>query len=316
MAIIRPENMDFTGKNFSMIISGSPGTGKTTMALSAPNPIIIDFDKGISRVKAQHRKPAIMVSTYEEVLTDIQSPDMKEFETIIIDTGGSFITFLQEWAMRTNPSQSRQKNGAISLKGFGAVKSEFVRFTNMLQYTFSKHIIYIFHTIEQKDKDITKQRLLCEGAARDIVWQPCDIGCYLQIIGDDRVAGFTPTEEYFAKGCYGVSGLHKLPRLDDHTSNDFLTQLFSEMQHNLANETTIFEDAKEKYQKAMNEGKQAVEEIVCADSANAFTQALGMIEHALTSKAEIGVIAKAKIKELGLLWDKDSKMWVPTMEEL
>jgi len=308
--------MDFTGKNFSMIISGSPGTGKTTMALSAPNPIIIDFDKGISRVKAQHRKPAIMVSTYEEVLTDIQSPDMKEFETIIIDTGGSFITFLQEWAMRTNPSQSRQKNGAISLKGFGAVKSEFVRFTNMLQYTFSKHIIYIFHTIEQKDKDITKQRLLCEGAARDIVWQPCDIGCYLQIIGDDRVAGFTPTEEYFAKGCYGVSGLHKLPRLDDHTSNDFLTQLFSEMQHNLANETTIFEDAKEKYQKAMNEGKQAVEEIVCADSANAFTQALGMIEHALTSKAEIGVIAKAKIKELGLLWDKDSKMWVPTMEEL
>ena len=96
MPIIQPHEMDFTGEKFSMIISGSPGVGKTTLALSAPNPIIIDFDKGTKRVKAQHRKPTIMCSTYEEVLQDLQGSAIKEYETIIIDTGGSLITYLQD----------------------------------------------------------------------------------------------------------------------------------------------------------------------------------------------------------------------------
>jgi putative hydrolase of the HAD superfamily len=68
MAIVRPENMDFSGQKFSAIIYGSPGVGKTTLALSAPAPVLIDFDRGISRVRAQHRQPTIMCNTYEEVL--------------------------------------------------------------------------------------------------------------------------------------------------------------------------------------------------------------------------------------------------------
>lgn len=42
--IRQPEEMTFTDKKFSMIIYGSPGLGKTTLALSAPAPVIIDFD--------------------------------------------------------------------------------------------------------------------------------------------------------------------------------------------------------------------------------------------------------------------------------
>jgi len=309
MSIIRPENMDFSGKKFSMIISGSPGTGKTTLALSAPNPVIIDFDKGISRVKAQHRKSTIMCNAYEDVLKDLEDPEIKKFETIIVDTGGSFITFLQDWVMRDNPSVNRQKNGAISLKGFGAVKAEFVRFTNMLQYTFNKNIIYIFHTVEQKDKDTTKQRLLCEGAARDIVWQPCDIGCFLQIIGDDRVAGFSPTEEYFAKGCFGVSGMRKLPKLGENVPNDFLTNLFAEMQQCITEENKIYEVEKENYSKAIEAGKKIVAKIKDAETANVAAKEIEEISHALTSRKEIGAMARARVTELGLKWNKEKKVY-------
>jgi len=309
MSIVRPENMDFSGKKFSMIISGSPGTGKTTLALSAPNPVIIDFDKGISRVKAQHRKATIMCNTYEDVLRDLEDPEIKKFDTIIVDTGGSFITFLQDWAMRDNPTANRQKNGSISLKGFGAVKAEFVRFTNMLQYTFNKNIIYIFHTVEQKDKDTTKQRLLCEGAARDIVWQPCDIGCFLQIIGEDRVAGFSPTEEYFAKGCFGVSGMHKLPRLGENVPNDFLTNLFADMQKCIAEESKIYESEKETYNMAIEVGTDIVDKIKDAKTANAAIKEIEKISHALTSKKEIGAMARARVTELGLKWNKEKKIY-------
>ncbi len=115
--IKKPEEMTFSDKKFSMLLYGAPGVGKTTLALSAPDPIIIDFDRGMSRVKAQHRKTAIFCDTYEEVLNDIKSPEVSDCQTLIIDTGGSFVTFLQDWAMRTNPTVNRQKNGAISLKG-------------------------------------------------------------------------------------------------------------------------------------------------------------------------------------------------------
>ena len=107
MAIVKPEQLDFSGKKFSMILYGSPGVGKTTLALSAPNPLLIDFDRGISRVRANHRTASIQSTTYEEVLKDIASPEAKEYETIVVDTGGSFVTFLQDWAIRTNPSQNQ-----------------------------------------------------------------------------------------------------------------------------------------------------------------------------------------------------------------
>ena len=151
--IKQPSEMTFTDKKFSMILYGSPGVGKTTLALSAPDPILIDFDRGMSRVKAQHRKAAIFCDTYEEVLADLASPEMKDYQTVVVDTGGSFVSFLQDWAMRDNPAVNRQKNGAISLKGFGAVKSEFIRFTGHVKDVLNKNIIYVFHSQEQTDKD-------------------------------------------------------------------------------------------------------------------------------------------------------------------
>lgn len=82
-----------------------------------------------------------MCDTYEDVLKDMASPEVASCQTIIVDTGGSFVSFLQDWAMRTNPAVNKQKNGAISLKGFGAVKSEFNRFTSHVKDVMNKNVI-------------------------------------------------------------------------------------------------------------------------------------------------------------------------------
>ena len=307
--ILQPSEMDFSNKNFSMIISGSPGIGKTTLALSAPDPVLIDFDKGISRVRAQHRKAAIVCDTYEEVLKDIQSPEVKAAKTLVLDTGGAFITYLQDWAMRDNPALNQQKNGAISLKGFGAVKSEFVRFTNVLQYTMNKNIIYIFHTMEERDKDITKQRLMCEGAARNIVWQPCDLGCFVQMVGDNRFCGFSPTEEYFAKGCYGITGLIEVPELSSGTPNDFITRLFDRARENIAAESA--QNAKEMmgYDQAMKNVRAIMAEVVDAETANQAAGQMRDLQHHLTSEREGRELFRAKVKELGLTYNKQEQRY-------
>ena len=308
MAIVKPTNMNFIGKKFSMIISGSPGVGKTTLALSAPSPVLIDFDDGVSRVRAQHRTPTIVCRSYAEVLEDLKSPEMKDFDTIIIDTGGSLVTFIGIWAREQSPGNGNRAGG-MSPQGWGAIKNEFLRLTNMLKYELKKNIIYIFHTREDKDKDVTKQRLVCEGSAKEIVWQPCDIGCFLYMHGDKRVAGFTPTEEYFAKGTHGVSGLTDVPTLGVDDKNDFITSLFSKMKDVVAEENKAFEVDKSVYEKALEAGRELVSEIVDAETANAFTKKLNALEHALTSQKEIGAMARKRIAELKLVWSRKTKAW-------
>ena len=100
MPIFKPSMETFSNQRFSAIIYGAPGTGKTTLACSAPNPILIDLDKGMQRIRAQHRVDFIRVDNYEQLLEDLESPELKAYDTITIDTGGSLITLMQDYVMR------------------------------------------------------------------------------------------------------------------------------------------------------------------------------------------------------------------------
>lgn len=304
--IKQPEEMTFTDKKFSVILYGSPGVGKTTLALSAPDPILIDFDRGISRVKAQHRKATIVCDTYEDVLKDMASPEIASCQTIIVDTGGSFVSFLQDWAMRANPAVNKQKNGAISLKGFGAVKSEFNRFTYNVKDVMNKNVIYVFHSQERTDKDgNAQQRLMCEGAAKNTVWTPCDFGGFVQIIGNDRVVCFSPEQEFFAKGCHGITGRYSIPQLNTADKNDFLTRLFEQAKANIAAENDVFIPQKEQYNTVMSQVKSIIGGVTNIESANVAWKQIPALEHALTSKKEAAAMLKAKTTELGLKYTRE-----------
>ena len=314
--IVTPENMSFDSKKFSMILYGSPGVGKTTLALSAPDPVLIDFDRGMSRVKAQHRKAAIFCNTYEEVLKDIQSPEMANFQTIVVDTGGSFITFLQDWAMRSDPKVNRQKNGAISLKGFGAVKQEFVRFTNYVKGTLDKNLIYVFHSQEQSDKDgNATQRLMCEGAAKNIVWTPCDFGGYVQMIGNQRVICFSPEQEYFAKGCHGITGQIAVPELGPTDENNFISKLFDIAKANIAAEAEAYAPIKAQYEAVMETVRKMLESVTDAESANKVSTDIQALAHASTSLKESSKMLKDKAASIGLVYSKSAAGFIKAPKE-
>lgn len=299
--IKQPTEMTFSDKKFSMILYGSPGVGKTTLALSAPAPLLIDFDRGVSRVKAQHRTATIECAPYDEVLKDLKSPEMKDFETVVVDTGGSFITILQGWAMKKDPKLNCQKNGQISLKGFGAVKNEFNRFTSYVKDVLNKNLIYVFHSQEQTGADgQVQQRIMCEGATKNSVWTPCDFGGYVQMIGDSRVVCFTPEQEFFAKGCHGIKGQMKVPTLSLDEPNDFITRLFESAKNSIAAENEAFTPLKEQYDAVMEEVRGIIEHISDAESANEALEILPSLDHVLTSKREASALLKAKAEALGL----------------
>lgn len=86
MAIKIKSTQDFGVDSIKMVVYGPSGIGKTTLALTAPNPIIISAEKGLLSLSdydlpyIEVLKPADIDDAYNLLKKD------KEFQTIFIDT--------------------------------------------------------------------------------------------------------------------------------------------------------------------------------------------------------------------------------------
>ena len=54
MSLIKKSNEIKVVKNIKIMIYGQAGMGKSTLALSAPRPLLLDFDNGVKRVNTNH----------------------------------------------------------------------------------------------------------------------------------------------------------------------------------------------------------------------------------------------------------------------
>ena len=310
MPIISPAEMDFSNKNIIEIISGLPGTGKTTLALSAPDVLLIDTDEGMARVNPAHRKDASICKTYEEVLQDIKSAE-NHYKTIVIDTCGALIEYMKDWAMRTDPKASK-KDGGFSLQGYGIIKSEFIRLSAELRKKFN--VIYLFHeTMTKVDENIFYE-LVVEGATRTLVYQPADLAAHLFIQNGKRYLGFTPTEQYSAKSAYGIKGLIEVPELKEGDQNDFMTKLFDKVRSNLAAESAVITPQKQKYEWAMADAKKIVETVNEPADVQVAADGIKALDHALTSKKEALDMLRKRCDEKGIIYDKAAKAYVKKAE--
>ena len=306
MPIIKPENMNFSNKNIIMIISGLPGTGKTTLALSAPDVLLIDTDEGLARVNPAHRRDASVCKTYEEILADIKAAE-GQYKTIVIDTCGALIEYMKDWAMRTDPKASKN-NGGFSLQGYGVIKQEFLRLSAELRKKFN--VVFLFHESMTKNGDEgTFYELVVEGSTRTLVYQPADLAAHLFIQSGRRYLGFTPTEQYSAKSAYGIKGLVEVPELAEGQPNDFLTKLFAKVRDNLAKESASLAPQKAQYETAMKEAELIVAEVQAPEDVPVAAKKIKGLSHALTSEKEATAMLKAKIAELGIVWDKSAKVY-------
>ena len=99
--IYSKEQLSFKNEKLCIILGGVAGIGKTTLALSAPKPLLIDLDNGIKRVAPRFRKDTDIVSSYEELINDLNG-DLSAYETIVVDTGGRLLEFLKPVVIKEN----------------------------------------------------------------------------------------------------------------------------------------------------------------------------------------------------------------------
>lgn len=286
------------------LIYGQPGIGKTTLALSASNPLLIDFDKGLHRVAPAYRKDSLQVDSYEQVLQLLADPEIEQYNTIVIDTLGKLIDRIADYAAELNP-KIRQGDGQLSMKGWGNVKTQFLSLLKLLD-TKNKSIIFVAHETEEKDDDKTKKRPDCSGSARKDIVKELDFMGYMSMAGNKRVIDFSPTDQYYAKNSIGLEGSIEVSQIKG--DNDFLIKHIFEASKRRIKEQT---DLTGKFESVKIMIDRRIEDLSTLEEVNEYYKnGYQKLERIWSSFEYEQVKLADKVKELGFEFDKKKKEFV------
>ena len=193
----------------SCMIYGQPGAGKTTLALSADKPVLIDLDRGLHRVEKRFHCPSLQVEDYQQILDLLNSGELKPFNTIVIDTLGKLIDRMGDYVAKQNP-KFKQGDGTLSMKAWGAIKIQFSTLIKQI-FNMNKSVIFVAHEKEDKDGEIRFVRPDVSGSSGKDIVKELDLMGYVEMKGAKRTVSFTPNEKYYAKNSLGLPAIMEIP---------------------------------------------------------------------------------------------------------
>lgn len=193
-----------------IVIYGTPGCGKTSVATTAKNPLLIDTDRG------SDRSVQIVDTLAANNWYDIENAkaDMVGYSTIIVDTAKAMLDdYLSSYAVDKN-----YKLKSNTLKRFGQMADDFKDFVNFLRQG-EKDIIFICHDKEVTDGDVVKHTPDCTGQSKDLLLRIADQVGYVSMVNKQRTITFEPTDNFVGKNVAQI-GSEVIP---DATSSEFST---------------------------------------------------------------------------------------------
>jgi len=218
--IKKPNELTQSKIKLKGLIYGQPGIGKTSLALSAPKPLLIDFDNGLRRVAKQYQTDSVQIESYQNLLDILNKENISNYETIVIDTLGKMIDRIGDWLAISNP-KIKQSDGQLSMKGWGNIKGEFQKLLKILEGK-NKSVIFIAHEKEEKTGDeIMKRPDVAGSSGKDIV-KELDFMGYMSMKGGKRTIDLAPNEAYYAKNSLGLNSFLEYAPLSG--INDFLSK--------------------------------------------------------------------------------------------
>lgn len=216
-----------------------PGLGKTTLACTAEKPILFDFDGGSHRAK--NRPETVRVERWDDVV-NMEASDFVGFKTAIVDTAGRALDILTPTIVKMDPKFGR-KSGALTIQGFGELKSTFLTWLNTLK-GFGLDVILVCHMEEQKKGDDVIERLDVQGGSKQELFKSADQMGRIYMENGQRIIKFDPSEVAFGKN---PGELPPLPVPDYRTTPDFFAQVTARVKAKL-NELTAAQAAAAAFQ--------------------------------------------------------------------
>lgn len=182
-----------TVDRLNLVLYAAPGLGKTSLAFTAEAPLLLDFDGGAYR--AANRKDTVPISAWADA-ANIEAADLEGYATVIIDTAGRALDWLTADIIKTEPKG--HKNGALTLPGYGLLRTRFTTFLKRLN-ALGKDVVLIAHMDEQRNGDEVIERLDVQGSSKGEIYKAADAMGRLVIKDGQRWLLFSPTDAAFGK---------------------------------------------------------------------------------------------------------------------
>lgn len=184
------------------IIFGSPKSGKSTLAASASDPILIDLDKGAYRIAGKDRTGLDIVECdkWDDFVALVAAPELKQYKTIIVDTFGAAVDMIirDKFSNVMNPAK------------WGAVKSEIMSVCNQLKMT-GRSVLFLAHESEEKNDDKIIKRPQCQGKAKEELMKMLDFIGHTTKAGNDFVLEFGGDDSIYVGNTFEFKNRYVLP---------------------------------------------------------------------------------------------------------
>lgn len=208
-------------------IQGDPGVGKSSLANTAKNPIVIDGDLGISR--SIFRKDAIIPSNWEEVIAYEKEGLFKKYSTVAIDTPKAVLDDqLMSYVVRQDPKLRNNK-----LWAYGAIGDEFKLFLNNRRQD-QADLINICHS--KKDEDTKRMVPDVTGQSLQLILRVSDMIGYYTIHNGRRMIFFDPSEFSVGKNVACLPPI-EVPDKADPAFRTFLADLIEKVRSAIASQS-------------------------------------------------------------------------------
>ena len=306
MSLIKKSNELVIPTTVKMMIYGQAGMGKTTVALSAPKPLLLDFDNGVKRVNMAHLDgiDIVQVTSWQDVQQVLQE-DLSAYQTIVVDTIGKMMDFIISYKCGTRQPQIRD---------WGGINAEFSWLTRTLS-SLNKNVVFVAHRDTRKEGDDTVFIPALREKSYNSIVTELDLLGYLEMRNENgiqkRTITFDPTSRNDGKNTCNLPGLMQVPIILDRNGsptakNDFITM---QVIRPYLNMLQVKKEEAAKYDKVVEEIRDQIEMITDALSANEFAKIINNFDHVGSSLAKARDMFGKKVKELGLVYDKETKTY-------
>jgi hypothetical protein len=297
------EDEEILVETLNILIYGQPGAGKSSLGFTAKKPLTLDFDKGSHR--SSFRKDIVKVTSWSDV-AQITSNDLKNYKTVVIDTVGRALDFLAQEIIKENPKNGT-RNGGLTIQGWGVLKNTFLTWLKQINL-LGIDVVFIAHDKEDKSGDIKFVRPDIVGSSYGEIMKSADFIGYYYLEGSKRVVDFTPCESFIGKNSANLPKQF-IPNFNEVPN--FFETVIKEMKDTLNHQSL---NAKEITNLISNLKKQ-LEGQKTAEDINKYAKYIGELGLTNGVKNTISQLFKVKVSELGLEYDKASKLYFDKVVE-
>lgn len=297
---------EIVGKEtIAALIYGQPGMGKSTLACSAPKPVLFDFDGGCVRMRDEHQVPTVQIESWDqaqEALRELEGAK-GEYGTVIVDTLSKMVDCIVVSICGTAQPKINQ---------WGLVNAKFKAFLRGVQ-SLGMNIVFVAQRDVEKDGEVTRYVPQVRASNyKDIV---CDLDVmgYMEMVNEKgrevRCITFNPSSRSEGKNTADFAPAYIIEELPVGKPNTFLTDRFAEYVQKQREKAKKRQEAAKATDNRLSEFEAEVDSCTDAMSLNSLMKKVAEEKPTGDAKLRMREIIKKHAAKLNLKLNKETKLY-------